>query len=770
MINHWTWNEYDQQVAEELQARIPDKVFDAHAHLYRKESLVDKGELVKSGPDVCGVQIWREYVERQVGKDRLKGGLLFPYPQKRMESKILNDEIAIELKKDPNCRGLMLIGPKMSAEEAENSLAECPQFVGFKPYHIMATVEPTFEAPIDTYVPEWAWKIADERGLLIMLHMVRERALADPDNKREIIEKCEKYPNMKLVLAHAARGFNGETTALGIRDYSHLHNLYFDTSAICEAKPIAAILKTFGPKRLMWASDFPVSDQRGKSVSIGNSFSWINPERMDIHPTAYEIKTSPVGLENLRAFLDACDQCYLNQQDLEDVFYNTAQRLLGIEITKEDTGQMLYKHAKTRIPAGGHLLSKRPEMMAPGQWPPYFSEVRGCSVWDLDRRHYYDFSINGVGAAMLGFNDPDVTRAVMRRIQMGSISSLNPPEELDLADKLCQLHPWADCARFTRTGGEMTSVAIRIARATTNRSKVAICGYHGWSDWYLAANLGEDDSLDSHLLAGLNPSGVPRELSGTTLTFNHNSREEFDELMDTSGDELAAIMMEPCRSADPEPGFLEHVRKRTTEKGIILIFDEITIGWRLALGGAHLKFGVAPDMAVFGKTLGNGFPIAAVIGTESAMAGAHHSFISSSYWTEAVGPTAALATLKKMEETNAVHEINNRGQLIREAIKAAAAKHEIDITLSGYNCTVSFAFNGNNAQALRTLYTQCMLEKGFLATPMIYVTLAHTEYIIERFAKAVNDCFAEITEHIQNDRVESSLKGDICHSGFKRLI
>lgn len=594
--------------------------------------------------------------------------------------------------------------------------------------------------------------------------------MADSDNKREIIEKCEKYPNMKLVLAHAARGFNGETTALAIQDYAHLHNLYFDTSAICEAKPIAAILKTFGPKRLMWASDFPVSDQRGKAVSIGNAFSWINPERMDTHATAYEIQTSPVGLENIRAFLDACDQCYLNEADLEDVFYNTAQRLLAIDVTTENTGQTRYQHGKNRIPAGGHLLSKRPEMMAPGQWPPYFSEVRGCSVWDLDRRHYYDFSINGVGTAMLGFNDPDVTKAVMRRIQMGSISSLNPYEELELADKLCQLHPWAECARFTRAGGEVAAVAIRIARATTNRSKVAICGYHGWSDWYLAANLGKDDSLDGHLLAGLNPTGVPRELSGTTLTFNYNNREEFDAMVDAHGDDMAAIMMEPCRTADPKPGFLEHVRKRTTEKGIILIFDEITIGWRLAFGGSHLKFGVNPDMAVFGKTLGNGFPIAAVIGTESAMVGAHHSFISSSYWTEAVGPTAALATLKKMEEINAVREIDRRGQLIKNAIETAAAKHSLGITTSGYNCTVYFSFNTDNAQALRTLYTQCMLEKGFLATPMIYVTLAHTEDVIERFASAIDRCFAELAEHIQNKTVESSLKGDICHSGFQRLI
>jgi len=304
------------------------------------------------------------------------------------------------------------------------------------------------------------------------------------------------------------------------------------------------------------------------------------------------------------------------------------------QASNNNATQRLYEHAQERIPPGTQLLSKRPSRFAPGQWPAYFSKARGCEVWDLDGRHYYDMSINGIGACLLCFCDADVNAAVIERINRGHWCTQNPPEEVELADKLCEIHPWAQQARFTRAGGEACAVAVRIARATTDRSLVAICGYHGWHDWYLAANLGEEDALRGHLLEGLDPLGVPRELRGTTLTFSYNNREEFQQIIDQHGSDLAAVMMEPCRHHDPEPGFLEFVRDGAHSCGAKLIFDEVTIGWRLHFGGAHLRFGVDPDMAVFAKSLANGYAMGAVIGTKQAMAGAEVSFISSSSWTE----------------------------------------------------------------------------------------------------------------------------------------
>jgi glutamate-1-semialdehyde 2,1-aminomutase len=284
--------------------------------------------------------------------------------------------------------------------------------------------------------------------------------------------------------------------------------------------------------------------------------------------------------------------------------------------------EALYQHAKTRIPGGTQLLSKRPEMFAPGVWPAYYREARGCEVWDLDGGHYFDMTHNGVGSCLLGYADPEVTRAVTERIAKGGMCTLNAPEEVELADALCEIHPWAEQVRFARCGGETCAVAVRIARATTDRSVVAICGYHGWQDWYLASNLGEDDALRGHLLPGLNPLGVPRELRGTAVTFPYEDRAALEGIVAQYGDRLAAVIMEPCRYTDPEPGFLEFVRDQAHAAGALLIFDEITIGWRLRHGGSHLRFGVQPDMAVFAKALGNGHPIGAVIGTKAAMDGA----------------------------------------------------------------------------------------------------------------------------------------------------
>lgn len=432
--------------------------------------------------------------------------------------------------------------------------------------------------------------------------------------------------------------------------------------------------------------------------------------------------------------------------------------------------QRLYRRAKQRIPGGTQLLSKRPEMLAPDRWPAYFREAVGCETWDLDGRHYFDFSTNGIGTCLLGFRDPDVTLAVQQRVAAGSMCSLNPPEEVELADLLCEIHPWAQQVRFARCGGEACAMAVRIARATTDRSVVAVCGYSGWQDWYLAANLGESDALRGHLLPGLDPLGVPRELRGTAATFAFNDREAFQTLLNTYGDRLAAIVMEPCRSHDPDPGFLQSVRDGAHRVGAMLIFDEITIGWRLHLGGAHLRFSVSPDMAVFAKAIGNGHPMAAVIGTSPAMAGAHASFISSTNWTESVGPVAALATIRKMKSIDVPTYVASVGARVQELWTDLARQHGLPVTVSGYPCLACLRFEHDQADALRTLFTQLMLERGFLAGIKFYPTLAHTSDVVEQYGGAIASVFKEIAQLLAKpgDVIER-LKSPVAHSGFRRL-
>lgn len=315
--------------------------------------------------------------------------------------------------------------------------------------------------------------------------------------------------------------------------------------------------------------------------------------------------------------------------------------------------QELYVKAKKLIPTGTELLSKRPEMFLPDLWPSYYKKAEGCRVWDLDDRQYYDFAQMGVGSCTLGYADPDVNSAVMDAVKNGSMCTLNSFEEVELAERLIALHhPWAERARFARSGGEACSIAVRIARAKTGRNKVAFCGYHGWSDWYISANIGDESQLDEQLLPGLKPTGVPRMLQGTALPFLYNNLSSLENLIDKYPDDIAAIIMEPRRGEELQEGFLEGVRCIADKIGAVLIFDEITAGFRLCIGGIHKLYGTHPDIAVFGKALGNGFPITAVIGRKEVMDAAEASFISSTFWTERIGFAAGIATLKKMEEIN----------------------------------------------------------------------------------------------------------------------
>lgn len=454
---------------------------------------------------------------------------------------------------------------------------------------------------------------------------------------------------------------------------------------------------------------------------------------------------------------------------------------LSDSILKESSNktQELYDYAKTLIPGGTQLLSKRPEMLAPGRWPAYFKEAKGCEIWDLDDKHYYDMSTNGIGSCLLGYRDPDVTKAVINRIELGSMCTLNPPEEVELAEKLCDIHGWADQARFARTGGETASIAIRIARATTNRSKIAMSGYHGWHDWYMAVNLGQTEEQNGKLLSGLPTQGVPGALRNTTIPFvqgdliksAHDSVADFDGMMAQHGDDLAAVIMEPCRYIKPEHGYLEYIREETRRRGIILIFDEISIGWRHNFGGSHLVFGVNPDMAIFAKALGNGHPIGAVIGTKEAMDGANDAFISSTYWTESVGPVAALAAIDKFENHGVAEHVNSIGIKVMELWRSLGQKNKLPVTVvDGTPCLAHFEFSHPLHRELNTLFTQLMLDRGFLAGTTIYPTFAHTLDIVDKYGKAVDEVFSEIAMCLEQGKVEERVRGQVAHAGFKRLL
>lgn len=431
------------------------------------------------------------------------------------------------------------------------------------------------------------------------------------------------------------------------------------------------------------------------------------------------------------------------------------------------TGQKLWKRAKHVIPGGNMLLSKRAEMFLPEQWPAYFSKAKGCTVWDLDGNAYTDMSIMGIGTNILGYGHPEVDAAVHQTIDAGNMATLNCPEEVYLAERLVDLHPWADMVRLARTGGEANAIAIRIARAASGRDKVAICGYHGWHDWYLSANLGDEKNLAGHLLPGLEPNGVPQNLKGTVFPFTYNNFEELESLV--SRHEIGVIKMEVMRNHGPAGNFLHKVRKLATDHNIVLIFDECTSGFRQSFGGLHKLYGVEPDMAMFGKALGNGYAITATIGRRSVMEAAQTTFISSTFWTERIGPTAALKTLEVMERTNSWETINQTGLEVTAGWCALAAKHGLSITINGLPALTGFSFNSTNALAYKTLITQQMLAKGYLAGTNFYACTEHTPSIVAAFLNELDPIFALINECEEGRDVWSLLNGPTCHAGFKRL-
>jgi glutamate-1-semialdehyde 2,1-aminomutase len=431
------------------------------------------------------------------------------------------------------------------------------------------------------------------------------------------------------------------------------------------------------------------------------------------------------------------------------------------------SGQKLYKKAKKIIPGGNMLLSKRPEMFLPEKWPSYFSKAKGCKVWDLDGNEFIDMSIMGIGTNTLGYGDPEIDEAVKRTIKDGNMSTLNCPEEVYLAEKLIEMHPWADMARFARSGGEANAIAIRIARAATGRDKVAICGYHGWHDWYLSANLADDKSLDGHLLPGLEPKGVPRNLKNTVLPFNYNQFDELELLV--KNHDIGIIKMEVVRSVKPKNNFLQKVRNLADSKNIILIFDECTTGFRETFGGIHKKYSVEPDMAMFGKALGNGYAITAIIGKNKIMEEAQSSFISSTFWTERIGPTAALKTLEIMEREKSWEKITNIGNKISEIWKNLGTKYKLPISVFGLPSLTTFKFNSKFNLEYKTLITQEMLKKGFLAANSTYVCTEHNDEVLQGYSKALDQVFELIAECENGKSIKKLLDGPVCNSSFQRL-
>jgi glutamate-1-semialdehyde 2,1-aminomutase len=463
---------------------------------------------------------------------------------------------------------------------------------------------------------------------------------------------------------------------------------------------------------------------------------------------------------------------FFNLKDLMK-YYNKNKNLFLINKDIErnegsvlNTGQKFWKRAQTVIPGGTMLFSKNPDLFLPGKWPAYFSKSKGCKLWDLDNNKYDDIAYMGNGTNVLGYCHPEIEKKVSKVIKNGTISTLNSIEEILLAEKLVSLHPWSEMVRFTRSGGEANAVAIRIARAASGRDKVAVCGYHGWHDWYMSTNIDNKNNLNTHLMNNLPINGVPKNLKNTVFPFEYNNFKQLSKIVKMH--KIGVIKMEVKRISEPKNNFLQKIRKLATENNIVLIFDECTSGFRQTFGGLHKFYNVEPDLAIFGKALGNGYAINAVIGRRAVMEHANHSFISSTFWTERVGPSAALETLKIMEKNKSWNEITMIGKNIKKQIRYIASLHKLDLQIEGIDAIPNFYFNSNNNMKYKTLITQEMLKKKILASNLIFCSISHKDKVLKKYFNTLESIFSKISkvEKGQKD-ITDYLKSPIAMSGMR---
>jgi glutamate-1-semialdehyde 2,1-aminomutase len=726
-----------------LDGFVPDKVFDVHTHLFHSRHFAKGNRPVFLDEDrgygmsdfQTAMRLWMP--GRQVE------GLFYGYPSAGNDRVGENAWVQSQVDVSTHSRALVLAAPTDDPAEVRQ-LMSTGVFVGIKPYRLYADVPDTREAEIESFAPEWMWEVCHDHDGIMVLHIMLADGITDPRNVAALRRLCRRYPRCKLILAHVARSFNYRHAREGLHHLVDLDNVVVDTSAVTQAGAFRAAIEILGPRRVLWGSDYMVSELRGSCITQGDGFTWIHPEITGDKLTIFGQYTT-VGIESLLCLREACEDTGMTPDDLADIFRENALRLLrsstcqSRDLESPTAGQKLWAEAKTKISCGTGLLSKRAHLFDPQSWPSYFSRAKGSNIWDLDGRRYTDFT-GGVGAILLGHADDEVNAAVKRRVNLGSYATLASPEEVKLAEVLLDLHPWAGKVRYARGGGEALGLAVRIARAATGKSGIAFCGYHGWSDWYLAANLGDDAALDGHLLPGLQPLGVPRELAGTAVPFRYNDLASFQAAMQKLDGKLAAVVMEPMRSELPRDGFMQKVIDSCHAAGAVYVLDEVTSGWRFGFPGAAPVLGIEPDIAVYAKAMSNGYPAGAIVGKDTVMDASNNSFISSSYWTDGVGTAASLACIGKMQREGVQKHVWELGGRLQTGLREVAARHPtLELKIGGMPCAPSLAFTN---PAAKPLMIRHMLQRGYLMSSQLYVTWSHTDELIGSMLSALDESLA----------------------------
>jgi len=426
----------------------------------------------------------------------------------------------------------------------------------------------------------------------------------------------------------------------------------------------------------------------------------------------------------------------------------------------------LWKKAKEIIPGGNGLLSKRPERFLPNGWPTYFKKAKGVYIWDLNNRKFIDMTSMGIGTSVLGYNNPYINKFVKNKIDQGINTTLNCYEEYELAKELLKIDRFADQVKFARGGGEAMSLAIRIARAKTRKNKIIFCGYHGWHDWYLSANLQNIKNLNNHLLKNLRPIGVPKNFKNSAIPMEFNNTEMLEKVSNLKN--VSAIVVEPCRMEKLKKEFVIKLNSICKKKKILLIVDEITSGWRDRKGGIYKDIGLKPNLVIYGKALGNGFAISAVVGERKVMDIAQDTFVSSTAWTERVGFAAGLGVIKYLKNNNVFSHNKKIGNIIKNGWSHLAKKHDLKIQVNSLSTIINFNFlYGKKNDYLITLFTEIMLKENILANNTIYISYFHKKNVVMKYLKLVDKAFYKISNFLKTKN--GGLKSQVRKFNYMRL-
>jgi len=440
--------------------------------------------------------------------------------------------------------------------------------------------------------------------------------------------------------------------------------------------------------------------------------------------------------------------------------------------TRVPRSMALYERAMELIPGATQLVSRRPNRVAYGVSPVYAERARGARFWDVDGFEYIDW-MSGIGSILLGYADPVVDEAVREQISRGTIYAVNHELEIELAEELCQSIPCAEMVRYAKCGGEACAIAVRIARGVTGRDKILFCGYHGWHDWYLAANLAEEANLNAHLFPGIEAIGVPKALAGTALPFPYGDIAALGELLDRHRGEVAAVIMEPLRSEIPVAGYLAGVAKLAREHGAVFIFDEVSAGLRFSTGGAQQYLDVTPDMAVFAKSISNGYPMAAVVGKREVMEPSARMFISSTYWSDTIGLRAALSTIREARRRDVAKCLWQFGAELKRRLNAVAQEVGLDARCEGVDVHPHLQFDIADPQLksyVTTLYIQEMAKRGCHGYASFYLNVAQGDAELAQTCQAARETFLIIRNALDTNTALQKLECPVQQDAFRRLV